>query len=109
MIVPNCFPASGTVRVSDERLKNLYQKANRYIDQPCLWEGLFRLACLIKNKPLDEPVTKQIIRMSEETENGAFGGNVSDQIDTARSLFSLFEYNTDKRLLKRLSDWLRYF
>ena len=109
MTVPNCFPASGTVRVSDERLKNLYQKANRYIDQPCLWEGLFRLACLIKNKPLDEPVTKQIIRMSEETENGAFGGNVSDQIDTARSLFALFEYNTDKRLLKRLSDWLRYF
>ena len=109
MTVPNCFPASGTVRASDERLKNLYQNANQYIDKPCLWEGLFRLACLIKNKPLDEPVTKKILRMAEATENGAFNGSASEQIDTARSLFALFEYNTDRNLLNRLSDWLRYF
>lgn len=109
MTVPNCFPASGTVRASDERLKNLYQKANQYIDQSCLWEGLFKVACLIKNKPLDEPVSKLILRMADPNENGAFSGNISDQINTARSVFALFEYNTDRRLLKRLSDWLHYF
>lgn len=109
MTVPNCFPASGTVRASDERLKNLYQKATQYIDKPCLWESLFRLACLVKNKPLDEPVSERILRMAEETENGAFNGYISDQTDTARSILALFEYNTDRNLLKRLSDWLRYF
>ena len=109
MTVPHCFPASGTVRSSDERLKTLYLNANQYIDKPCLWEGLFRLACLIKTKPLDEPVSKQILRMADPTENGAFQGNISDQIDIARSLFALFEYSTDRNLLKRLADWLRYF
>ncbi len=109
LTVPNCFPASGTVRTSDERIKNLYQKANQYIDKPCLWEGLFRLACLTKNKPLEEPVTNVILRNAEVSENGAFSGNITDQIDTARSILALFEYNTDRILLKRLSEWLRYF
>lgn len=109
MTVPNCFPAPGTVRASDERLTNLYQKANQYIEKPCLWEGLFRLACLIKSKPLDEPVAKLILRTAVTTERGSFSGNISEQIDTARSLFALFEYSADRNLLKRLSDWLRYF
>ena len=109
MTVPNCFPASGTVRASDERLNNLYQKANQYIDKPCLWEGLFRLACLTTNKPLEEPVTNLILRNTDVTENGAFSGNITEQTDKARSILALFEYNTDRTLLKRLSDWLRYF
>ena len=109
LTVPYCFPASGTVRTSDERIRNLYQKANQYIDKPCLWEGLFRLACLTKNKPLEEPVANLILRNADVTESGAFSGNISDQTDTARAILALFEYNTDKTLLKRLADWLRYF
>ena len=85
LTVPYCFPASGTVRTSDERIRNLYQKANQYIDKPCLWEGLFRLACLTKNKPLEEPVANLILRNADVTENGAFSGNISDQTDTARA------------------------
>ena len=109
MTVPYCFPAPGTVRSTDERLEQLYGKANQLIDLPCLWEGLFRLACLIRNKPLEEPVSRKIIEAAGENENGAFSGCAADQIAAARSVFALFEYNADKNLLKRLSEWLRFF
>ena len=108
MTVPHCFPAAGTVRASDKRINSLYKKANKYIEQPILWEGLFKVACLIKNRPIDEPVTSRIINAYSATENGAFNGRLSEQICIARSSLAVFEYNTDKLILVRLSAWLRY-
>ena len=106
--VPYCFPSAGTIRTEDERILRLYESAGRYSDSPCLWEGLFRIACLIKNDPLSEPVTGLILKASEETENGAFGGSISDQISIARAVMAVFEYNTDRTLLRRIAAWLRY-
>lgn len=106
--VPHCFPAAGTVRTSDDRIARLYEKAGKYKDHPCLWEGLFRIACLISNKPADEPVACMIREAIKENETGAFSGTISDQICVARAAFSLFEYNTDRTILKRIAEWLRY-
>ncbi len=86
----------------------MYETASRYADRPCLWEGLFRVACLVKNDPMAEPVTALILSAARETENGAFPGKFSDQIHTARAVFAVFEYNTDREILKRISGWLRY-
>lgn len=108
LTVPYCFPAAGTVRTTDERIARLYQNANRYAEQPCLLEGLFRLACLIRNKPLEEPVAERILRMTDPTENGSFPGSFSDQICMARAVFALFEYNSDRNILKRIAEWIRY-
>lgn len=108
LTVPHCFPAAGTVRTPDERIAALYQKAGIYKDQPCLWEGLFRLACLVKNNPAEEPVTGLINEAIANTESGAFKGSVSEQISIARAAFALFEYNTDRAILKRIACWLRY-
>ena len=106
--VPISFPAAGTVRTADKRVLRLYQQCSRYIEQPCLWEGLFRLACLVKNKPAEEPVSIRIQDACGETENGSFSGSVSDQVCIARAALALYEYNTDRALLQRLAEWVRY-
>ena len=106
--VPFSFPAAGTVRTTDKRVLRLYEQSARYIEYPCLWEGLFRLACLVKNRPLEEPVASRISCACADTENGSFSGSISDQICTARALLALYEYNTDKAVLKRLAEWVRY-
>ena len=108
MAVPHCFPACGTVRTQDERILRLYEQANRFADAPCLWEGLFRLACLLKSKPAEEPVYSQIISAIAETEDGSFAGSFGDQVCAARAALAVFEYNTDRTILKRIALWLRY-
>lgn len=79
-----------------------------YSEQPCIWEGLFRIACLIKKKPMEEAVSELIVAAAEDSGDGSFKGGFSDQICTARALLALFEYNTDRSILKRISSWLRY-
>ena len=106
--VAHCFPSNGTIRSSDPRISELYQKTCQWSDQPCLWEGLFGLACLTKNKPLDEPVTGIIMNAIADTEDGSFSGSVSEQICTARAAFAVFEYNTDRAVLRRIAVWMRY-
>ena len=102
------FPAAGTVRTADKRILRLYQQSSTYIEQPCLWEGLFRLACLVKNKPMEEPVAARIADACTESENGSFIGSVSDQVCIARAALALYEYNMDRSVLKRLAEWVRY-
>ena len=43
-----------------------------------------------------------------DTDKGAFNGSVSEQICIARAAFALYEYNTDRAILKRIAVWLRY-
>ncbi len=109
LVTPHCFPVNGTIRTREERISYLYKKAERFKSEPCIWEGLFQVACLIKSKPDEEPVYRLIYDGIKTTENGSFSGSVSDQIATARAALSVFEYNTDKKILKRLAEWLRYF
>jgi len=108
LTVPHCFPSNGTVRISDERIKRLYQKTNTLIESPSVWEGLFGLACLLKSKPYGEPVVQRIYESLKESGNGALPGSVSDQIHIARAAYAMFEYNTDRKILIRLAEWLRY-
>ena len=108
LTVPHCFPSNGTVRTTDERIRDLYVRAGSRTDNPFLWEGLFRIACLIKNKPLDEPVTELIMHAIRETESGSIEGNLSKQISIARAAFAVYEYNTDRTILQRIAVWCRY-
>ena len=108
MAVRYCYPAAGTVRTDDERIGRLYHNTARYIDRPQVWEGLFRLACLIKSNPAEEPVASLIVNAGADTDSGAFEGTFPVQICIARALLALFEYNTDRTILKRIASWLRY-
>jgi len=108
MTLAYSYPAAGTVRTTAPQIIELYQKASVYLEHPCLWEGMIRLACLIKNKPTEEPVAQLILCAIADTDNGSFNGCFSDQISIARAALALFEYNTDRKILKRLSEWIRY-
>ena len=108
LAVSNCFPSNGTVRTTDERIRNLYQSSERWIDNPNMWEGLFRIACLIKNKPMEEPVTALILNAVRDTENGSAEGCLSRQISIIRAAFAVYEYSTDRKLLQRLAVWCHY-
>ena len=108
LAVSHCFSCNGTVRTTDERIKNLYINSGRWIDNPDLWEGLFRVACLIKTKPMDEPVTTLILNAVRDTENGSVAGCLSRQISIIRAAFAVYEYNTDRTLLQRLAVWCHY-
>ena len=108
LTIPHGFPASGTIRTNDSRIERLYQQANRWIDQPCLWEGLFRIACLVRSNPMEEPVAHLILDETRKMENNEFEGSVRDQVSKARAAFTVYEYNTDRTILRRIAFWLRY-
>ena len=103
-----CTPGNGLVRTQDERITRLYQMASEYQDLPALWEGQFRLACLLKNAPEKEPVTNCIRTALADTETGALEGSLILQTAIARAALSLFEYHPDRTILKRLAAWCRY-
>ena len=106
--VPHAFLSNGLIRTDDKRIDRLYQNANKYLDRPCVWEGLFNVACLLKKDPLKEPVGLSVQQAIHETDEGAFNGSFTDQIHIARAAFSLYEYSVDRAILKRIASWFRY-
>ena len=108
LAVPHCFPSNGTVRSADERIRDLYSRSVEHADNPYLWEGLFRVACLIKNKPMDERVSTLILNAIRETDNGSFEGSLSTQISIVRAALAVYEYNTERTILQRIAVWCRF-
>ncbi|QUA53739.1 hypothetical protein [Aristaeella lactis] len=43
-----------------------------------------------------------------DTDNGSVEGSLAEQIQKMRAAFAVFEYNTDRTILKRIAVWLRY-
>ncbi|MBP5168434.1 MAG: hypothetical protein ILP14_04435, partial [Oscillospiraceae bacterium] len=57
---------------------------------------------------MKEPVAERILRAIQDNEEGSFQGSVFSQICIARAAFSVYQYNTDRKILRRLASWLRY-
>ena len=108
MTVPHCFLSSGLIRTDDLNIRNLYQNTQAFFSVPSVWEGAFRLAALLSDHPLSEPVAGLITSALAETEDGSFKGCIEEQIAVARAGMALFEYNTDRMILKRIASWCRY-
>ena len=104
----HAFLSNGQIRTQDERVIKLYQAAQGFLEKPETWEGIFGLACLICNHPEEEKVSALIYHSLQETDDGSFEGTIEEQICRARASFAVFEYNTDKKILQRLSQWFRY-
>jgi hypothetical protein len=108
LTVPHSFLSNGLIRTDDLNIRKLYQNAQAFLNAPSVWEGVFRLAALLSDHPLTEPVTGLITAALTETEDGAFIGCIEEQIAVARAGMALFEYNTDRKILKRIASWCRY-
>ena len=100
--------SAGSVRTVMPEIERLYHKLRLYQDVPASREGLFLLACLLKDRPLDETHAQMILHSAEETDDGSFSGSFSDQLATARTLLSVYEFAGDKAILKRLAQWCRW-
>jgi len=108
LTVQHSFLSNGLIRTDDLNIRKLYQNTQSFLNAPSVWEGAFRLAVLLSDHPLTEPVTGLITAALSETEDGAFKGCIDEQIAVARAGMSLFEYNTDRNILKRIASWCRY-
>ncbi|MER2056066.1 MAG: hypothetical protein ABTB30_12345, partial [Clostridia bacterium] len=106
--LPHSFLSCGLIRTDDALVQKLYQKTQYYTESPSVWEGAFRLAALLKDDPISEPVTGRILEVMAESGDGSFCGRIEDQIAVARAALAVFEYNTDRAILKRIASWCRY-
>ena len=106
--LPHGFLSCGLIRTEDPRVLRLYLKIQDYCESPSVWEGAFRLAALLKDDPMSEPVAGRILDALRESDDGSFSGRIEDQIETARAGLAVFEYNTDRAILKRIASWCRY-
>ena len=106
--VPCGFLSCGLIRTEDQNIHRLYRQSQNYLDSPPVWEGVFRLAALTNDAPLAEPVTERIREAIADTEDGSFAGTIDEQIAVARAALALFEYNTDREIIRRIATWCRY-
>ena len=106
--VRQAFPSCGQVRTADPSVLRLYHRALSYTDRPETWEGAFQLACLVLDHPEESPVCSLIRNALADTGNGSLEGAPGEQIARARAALRLFEYTTDRSILRRLAFWFRY-
>lgn len=87
----------GQVRVNHAKAEQLYAMANACLDQPILWEGAFRLACILKAKPMEEPVARKILLAMEGQPDG-----VAETVAIMRAALAVYEYDARRPMLEKL-------
>ena len=97
----------GQVRTRNEKLEQLYTAAAAMgADQPLLWEGAFRLACLVRANPMEEPCAAWIrTALDGQGEDGGLALNVRDAVAVMRAALAMYELDARRPLLERLVTW----
>ena len=108
LTLSHAFSGNGTIRSDESHLLTLYENLKNKTDSPALLEGLFMLSCILRNRPLEEPVAQRILYEIADTEDGSFRGSFSNQICIARAALALYDYNTDRAILRRIYNWVQY-
>lgn len=96
----------GQVRVAYAPATALYRAAGEVINQPALWEGVFRLACVVTGEPMEQPVVRCIRDYLElQGEDGLLPGSVSDAVAVLRAAWAMYEYDAQRPLLEKIALW----
>lgn len=91
----------GQARMNYRFLSEMYQAAYVYQSDFAMWEGLFRLACIIHDHPLDEPICGQIYeKIHQQGAEGDFAGDPVGNLQIARAALALYEYANSRDILK---------
>ncbi len=90
----------GQVRVNHAKAEQLYAMASACLEQPAMWEGAFRLACVLKAKPMEEPVAKKILQAMEGQP-----GQAAEAVAVMRAALAVYEYDAKRALLVKLAAW----
>ena len=96
----------GQVRIVNDKMEQLYALANGCELKPALLEGLFRLACVLKSKPMEEPVAKAILALLEQqAEDGSLPLDVAESVAVMRGALAMYELDAKRPLLEKLVSW----
>lgn len=96
----------GMARVQLPMMERLYALASREADVPALWEGLFRLACLLKSAPKEEPVHALVLEaLSHQAEDGGLPRELPEALAVMRAAWAVYEYEAQRSLLEKLALW----
>lgn len=93
----------GQARMNFHYLSEIYHAASAYQSDYSMWEGLFRVACIIFDQPVQELIFEKIneqIRL--QNEDGDYAGNVIHNLAIARAALALYEYANSRDILKSL-------
>ena len=96
----------GQARVSLPRLTALYAMTGEAENHPILWEGVFRLACVVAPHPMEEPVAQWIsAALAHQAEDGSLPGPVTEQVALLRAVWAMYEHEAKRPLLEKLALW----
>ena len=96
----------GQARVALPRMKALYARSGEAQSHPALWEGVFRLACVVTAHPMEEPVVRWIQgAMAHQAEDGSLPGSVAEQVALLRAAWAMYEHDAKRPLLEKLALW----
>ena len=96
----------GQARVSMPRLKELYAMMGDASGYPALWEGMFRLACIVAPHPTEEPVAGWIEdALTHQAEDGSLPGAMTEQVALLRAAWAMYEHEAKRPLLEKLALW----
>ncbi len=104
MVTLHAVPLSpGQVRTQEAAVLDLYNGAKPYVSSEYAWEGLFRLACICTDAPLEERVTQVIQDMiAAQQPDGSYKGLPDRDVAIARAALALYEYGNSREILQSL-------
>lgn len=100
-----CALSRGQARTDSRELATIYRMLEETGEATYTWEALFSLACLLTDHPTDETVAGRILSALGDTQTGVFETGSDQQLDVARAALAMYEYTTDRGILKRLARW----
>ncbi len=96
----------GQVRIQNDKLNDVYALAQAWVNTPAMLEGLFRLACVVKSKPMEEPVAESInALLAQQAEDGSLPMSVEESVAVMRAALAMYELDAKRPLLEKLVAW----
>lgn len=96
----------GQVHMTDKKMETLYRLADQLNHQPLMWEGLFRMACVLKTDPMGEPVAAKIqAALAQQQEDGSLPFGVAESVAVMRGALAMYELDAKRPLLEKLAAW----
>lgn len=96
----------GQARAPHAQAMALYRMAGDCANQPAMWEGVFRLACVVTGEPMEQPVVKCIRDYLDlQGEDGLLPGSMADAVAVLRAAWAMYEYDAQRPLLEKIALW----
>ena len=96
----------GMARAQLPMMERLYALASREAEVPALWEGLFRLACILKSAPKEESVYSLVMAaVDHQAEDGGLPRELPEALAVMRAAWAVYEHEAQRNLLEKLALW----